>query len=105
MNRRELLRWGALSAAGLILPKLVKPAGKVFDLGRNAGLITATYVDCGSCYTIRSGRWDDPRTWLGGRIPRNKCFVAINHQIIIDENSALTNSYVLAQADVFHWAN
>lgn len=37
MTRRNWLGWAATGAAGLLLPTVVRPAPKVFDMGRSMG--------------------------------------------------------------------
>lgn len=39
LNRRGFLGWSAVGLTGLLVPELVRPRAKVFDMGRSSGMM------------------------------------------------------------------
>lgn len=69
MNRRELI--GAVVAVPLALVG-------TYTLGGNLSVPGVTI------YSVRSGRWDDPGMWAGGRIPREKDTIVLGKDHVLN---------------------
>jgi hypothetical protein len=86
MNRRGFLR---VVASGLLLPEMVKPRSKVFDLGRWRGYRRIDpWIDIEQGQSVfrsvRDGRWSDPATWGGLLVPQSRSQVEISHRVVLD---------------------
>lgn len=85
LSRRSFLGWMAVGASEVLAPAIIRPAPKVFDLGRIRH--APRMAPAGSVIkSIRSGRWSDPRTWDLGMIPSIQSSIEIGHEVIMDSS-------------------